>query len=56
MAAGPGQTARRLGGALEPVIGQVYFAPECHQRYAALGFAASQGGGGAVKSEVVEAD
>ena len=33
--------ARRLGGALEPVIGQVYFAPECHARYAALGFGAS---------------
>jgi hypothetical protein len=33
--------ARRLGGALEPVIGQVYFAPECHERYAALGFGGS---------------
>lgn len=30
--------ARRLGGALEPVVGQVYFAPECHAAYAALGF------------------
>lgn len=30
--------ARRLGSALEPVIGQVYFAPECHARYAELGF------------------
>jgi len=29
---------RRLGGALEPVIGQVYFSPECHRAYAALGF------------------
>ncbi|MCB0968368.1 MAG: hypothetical protein KDB37_16165, partial [Ilumatobacter sp.] len=35
--------ARLLGGALEPVIGQVYFAPECHQRYEALGFAPSPG-------------
>ena len=30
--------ARRLGGALEPVIGQVYFSPECHARYVELGF------------------
>lgn len=29
---------RRLGGALEPVIGQVYFSPESHAAYAALGF------------------
>ena len=29
---------RRLGGALEPVIGQVYFSPEAHDGYAALGF------------------
>jgi len=34
---------RRLGGALEPVIGQVYFSPECHANYEALGFAASPG-------------
>jgi hypothetical protein len=27
--------------ALEPVAGQVYFAPECHQRYEALGFSPS---------------
>ena len=40
--------ARRLGGALEPVIGQVYFAPECHDRYAALGFAPSAGDMGGV--------
>lgn len=30
--------ARRLAAALEPVVGQVYFAPECHANYAALGF------------------
>lgn len=36
-------TARRLGGALEPVIGQVYFARECHDAYAALGFDNSPG-------------
>ncbi|MFI5040782.1 MAG: hypothetical protein ACHQNA_02860, partial [Acidimicrobiales bacterium] len=33
--------ARTLGAALEPVAGQVYFSPECHVRYAALGFAPS---------------
>jgi hypothetical protein len=37
------QPARALAAALEPVIGQVYFAPECHANYAALGFAASGG-------------
>jgi hypothetical protein len=37
------RTARRLAGALEPVIGQVYFSPECHQEYEALGFGASPG-------------
>jgi hypothetical protein len=30
--------ARRLGAVLEPVAAQVYFAPECHKAYAALGF------------------
>jgi hypothetical protein len=33
--------ARRLAAALEPCIGQVYFAPECHSNYVALGFAPS---------------
>ncbi len=33
--------ARRLAAAVEPFAGQVYFAPECHERYAALGFGAS---------------
>ena len=33
--------ARSLAGALEPVIGQVYFSPECHRAYEALGFAGS---------------
>ncbi len=33
--------ARALAGALEPVTGQVYFAPECHEAYAALGFGGS---------------
>jgi hypothetical protein len=35
--------ARRLGAVLEPVTGQVYFSPECHENYEALGFAASPG-------------
>ncbi|PRC48046.1 hypothetical protein C6A85_81830, partial [Mycobacterium sp. ITM-2017-0098] len=35
--------SRILAGALEPVAGQVYFAPECHAAYAALGFAPSPG-------------
>lgn len=34
-------TARKLGSVLEPVAGQVYFSPECHASYAALGFNAS---------------
>ncbi len=37
------QSARALAAALEPVVGQVYFAPECHANYAALGFATSSG-------------
>ena len=35
--------ARALAGALEPVAGQVYFAPECHEAYARLGFGPSPG-------------
>ncbi|MFC4942456.1 SCO6745 family protein [Pseudonocardia sp. GCM10023141] len=35
--------ARALAGALEPVIGQVYFSPECHAAYAELGFGPSPG-------------
>ncbi|MFN3217378.1 MAG: SCO6745 family protein [Acidimicrobiales bacterium] len=35
--------ARRLGGALEPVIGGVYFAPEAHRAYEVLGFDPSPG-------------
>jgi hypothetical protein len=34
-------TARALSGALEPFVGSVYFAKECHEAYAALGFAPS---------------
>jgi hypothetical protein len=35
--------ARRLAAAIEPFAGQVYFAPECHDRYAGLGFGPSPG-------------
>jgi hypothetical protein len=34
---------RSLAAALEPLIGQVYFSPECHEAYAGLGFAPSPG-------------
>lgn len=40
--------ARALGAALEPVAGQVYFSPECHAGYAALGFGPSPGLAGGV--------
>ena len=35
--------ARALAGALEPVAGQVYFSPECHEGYERLGFGGSPG-------------
>jgi hypothetical protein len=35
--------ARQLGSVLEPVTGQVYFSPECHANYVALGFDPSGG-------------
>ena len=40
--------ARLLASALEPVTGQVYFSPECHEAYAALGFSPSPASAGAV--------
>jgi hypothetical protein len=40
--------ARLLASALEPVAGQVYFAPECHELYAGLGFSPSPGKAGDV--------
>lgn len=40
--------ARALAGALEPVAGQVYFSPECHERYQSLGFGPSMGEVGGV--------
>ncbi|MGK2947555.1 MAG: SCO6745 family protein [Acidimicrobiales bacterium] len=35
--------ARSLARVIEPVVGQVFFSPECHERYAALGFSPSPG-------------
>lgn len=35
--------ARTLAATIEPVIGQVFFAPECHAAYERLGFDASPG-------------
>jgi hypothetical protein len=35
--------ARTLAANLEPVIGQVYFSPECHEAYVKLGFNPSPG-------------
>jgi len=37
------QPERALAAALEPVVGQVYFSPECHANYEALGFQPSRG-------------
>jgi hypothetical protein len=35
--------ARAIAGAVEPFTGQVYFSPECHAGYEALGFSPSPG-------------
>ncbi len=35
--------ARALAAALEPFAGQVYFSPECHRNYEALGYGPSMG-------------
>jgi Helix-turn-helix family len=35
------QRARALAAAIEPFVGQVYFSPECHAEYQALGFGGS---------------
>ncbi len=40
--------ARRLAATLEPFTGQVYFSPECHAEYEALGFGPSPGALGEV--------
>jgi hypothetical protein len=41
--------SRALALAIEPFAGQVYFSPECHQGYAALGFGPSPGKAGEVE-------
>ena len=38
-----GRIARRVAIVVEPIAAQVYFAPECHDAYQRLGFAASPG-------------
>src|SRR5262245_51410528 len=35
------RNARVLAATLEPLIGQVYFSPECHEAYSQLGFSPS---------------
>jgi hypothetical protein len=35
--------ARAMAASLEPCVGQVYFAPECHAEYESLGFSGSRG-------------
>jgi len=46
--------ARSLASALEPVAGQVYFSPECHAGYEALGFGPSPGDFGGVAGPEME--
>ncbi|MGH3744024.1 MAG: helix-turn-helix domain-containing protein, partial [Mycobacteriales bacterium] len=41
-----GRQTRRLAAAIEPFAGQVYFSPECHAEYAALGFGPSPASSG----------
>lgn len=41
--------SRALSRAIEPFAGQVYFSPECHRGYAALGFRPSPGKSGDVE-------
>ncbi|HEU4362821.1 MAG TPA: hypothetical protein VFR27_15135 [Mycobacterium sp.] len=41
--------SRALALAIEPFAGQVYFAPECHRGYVALGFGPSRGKAGEVE-------
>jgi hypothetical protein len=40
--------ARTLRDRIEPLVGQVYFSPECHAAYEALGFAGSPAGANGV--------
>lgn len=49
------RAARALSGALEPVTGQVYFSPECHAGYEALGFGPSTAEVGGVQMPEIAA-
>ncbi len=51
----PIDPARSLAAALEPFAGQVYFSPECHRGYAALGFGPSSGEVGGVQMPEIAA-
>jgi hypothetical protein len=44
-ATGVSVRARGLAAVIEPIAGQVYFSPECHQAYADLGFSPSPSAG-----------
>jgi hypothetical protein len=46
--------ARSLAAALEPFAGQVYFSPECHANYQALGYGPSPGDFGGVAGPEME--
>jgi hypothetical protein len=46
--------ARSLAAALEPFAGQVYFSPECHANYEALGYGPSPGEFGGVAGPEME--
>jgi hypothetical protein len=46
--------ARSLASALEPFAGQVYFSPECHANYEALGYGPSPGDFGGVAGPEME--
>ena len=50
----PTPPARALAAALEPVAGQVYFSPECHANYEALGYGPSSGEVGGVAMPEME--
>jgi hypothetical protein len=46
---GPAVAARRTWAAVEPIAANVYFAPEVHQAYEAIGFEGSSRSGGGVQ-------
>ena len=52
-ASGVSVRARGLAAVIEPIAGQVYFSPECHSAYEALGFSPSPSAGVPVGEGVV---